>query len=60
MQRVTSEILGPVSYSDTLTSNASFTRAAEEYLRDGNNLVGKEGYVKGLRNGGLAVEDVRN
>ena len=60
MQRVTSEILGPVSYSDTLTSNASFTRAAEEYLRDGNNLVGKEGYVKGLRNGSLAVEDIRN
>ena len=52
--------LGTVSYSDTRTSNAGFTRAAEEYLRDGDNLVGKEGYVKGLRNGSLAVEDIRN
>jgi hypothetical protein len=52
--------IGRVSYSDTRTSNAGVTNVAEERLRDGDNLVGKHGHVKGLRDRRVTVEHVHN
>jgi hypothetical protein len=40
---------GPVSYGDTRTGDAEVTRACDECPSNGENLLGKHGYVKRLR-----------
>jgi hypothetical protein len=48
----------PVSYGDTRTGNAGVTGPTDECPSDGENLLGKQGYVKRLRGWGGALHQV--